>query len=110
MKPDTNYLGQFLKALREERGFENIREYVQHYNLPVGYVYYTEIEAGKKYLALATARQLCEALDAEMLAFFYVQLLKDILPQEVQKDVLNLIPRPARIRPVFYRLPEIAAA
>lgn len=91
MKPDTNYLGQFLKALREERGFGNIREYVQHYNLPVGYVYYTEIESGKKYLALETANQLCQALDADYLSF-HSHLLKDILPTEIQNDFLNLIP------------------
>lgn len=91
MKPTTNYLGEFLQALREQRGFANIREYVRHYKLRVGYVYYTEIEAGKKYLALETAKQLCESLDADFL-LFYSNLLKDILPNEVQNDFLNLIP------------------
>lgn len=99
MKPDTNHLGQYLRALREERGFSNIREYVQHYNLPVGYVYYTEIESGKKYLALETARQLCQALDADSLSF-HSQLLKDILPTEVQDDFLNLIPLSKNTDPV----------
>jgi transcriptional regulator with XRE-family HTH domain len=91
MKPDTNHLSSFLKALREERGFGNIREYVQYYNLPVGYVYYTEIESGKKYLSLETANQLCQALNADPLSF-YSYLLKDILPSEIQNDFLNLLP------------------
>lgn len=98
MKPDTNYLGEYLKALREGRGFSNIREYVRHYNLPVGYVYYTEIESGKKYLALETGKQLCDALNADILAF-YSQLLKDILPAEVQDDFLNLIPLSKNLDP-----------
>lgn len=98
MKPDTNFLGEYLKALREERGFNNIREYVRHYNLPVGYVYYTEIESGKKYLALETGRQLCEALNADILSF-YSQLLKDILPEEVQDNFLNLIPLAKNVDP-----------
>lgn len=91
MKPDTNYLGQFLKALREQRGFENTHEYVKHYKLPVSYVYYTEIESGKKYLGLERAKQLCEALEADLF-LFYSQLLKDILPAETQNDFLALLP------------------
>lgn len=90
-KPNQTHLGQFLRSLREGRGYESIQEYVRHYQLPVSYVYYTELEAGKKRIALETAKQLCDALSADTLSFNY-HLLQDILPTEVQADFLNLIP------------------
>lgn len=89
-KPST-YVGQFLRSLREQRGFENIHEYVRQYQLPVSYVYYTELESGKKRIAQETAKQLCAALKTDSLSFFY-HLLKDILPTDIQPDFLDLIP------------------
>lgn len=91
IKHTPTHLGQFLRSLRQSRGYDSIQEYVQKYNLPVSYVYYTELEAGKKRIALETAKQLCDALSADTLSFHY-HLLQDILPTEVQADFLNLIP------------------
>lgn len=90
-KPPQTYLGRYLLSLREQRGFDNIQEYVRRHNLPVSYVYYTEIESGKKRIALETSKQLCAALEADQISFFY-HLLKDILPENIQTEFLNRIP------------------
>lgn len=80
-----------MRNLREQRGYESIQEYARAYHLPVSYVYYTEIESGKKKIALETSKELCEALDVDFISFFY-HLLKDILPADIQDDFLSLVP------------------
>jgi transcriptional regulator with XRE-family HTH domain len=91
MIKSQTHLGQFLQTLREERGFQSIQEYVRRYKLPVSYVYYTEVESGKKRIALETSKQLCAALEADQTSFYY-HLLKDILPKDIQADFLSRIP------------------
>ncbi len=90
-KSKPTHLGQFLRTLREQRGYESIQEYARQYQLPVSYVYYTEIESGKKKISLESSKQLCEALGADIVSFYY-HVLKDILPAHVQDDFLSLVP------------------
>jgi len=91
IKQSQTHLGRFLSTLREQRGYESIQEYVRHYQLPVSYVYYTEIESGKKRLSLETSKQLYIALEADQTSFYY-HLLRDILPDNIQTEFLNRIP------------------
>ncbi|MBX9879392.1 MAG: helix-turn-helix transcriptional regulator [Candidatus Obscuribacterales bacterium] len=90
-KPKPTHLGQFLRNLREQRGYDSIQEYARQYQLPVSYVYYTEIESGKKKISLETSKELCEALDVDLISFYY-HVLKDVLPQDIQDDFLSLVP------------------
>ncbi|MBX9771661.1 MAG: helix-turn-helix domain-containing protein [Candidatus Obscuribacterales bacterium] len=90
-KSKPSHLGQFLRLLREQRGYDSIQDYAQKYQLPVSYAYYTEIESGKKKIAPETSKQLCEALEVDFVSFYY-HLLQDILPAEIQDDYLNLVP------------------
>lgn len=90
-KPKPTHLGQFLRNLREQRGYDSIQEYARQYQLPVSYVYYTEIESGKKKISLETSKELCEALDVDLISFYY-HVLKDILPKDIQDDFLTLVP------------------
>lgn len=90
-KSKSTHLGQFLRTIREQRGYESIQEYARQYQLPVSYVYYTEIESGKKSISLESSKQLCEALEVDSIAFYY-HVLKDILPENLQDDFLSLVP------------------
>lgn len=90
-KPKPTHLGQFLRTIREQRGYESIQEYARKYHLPVSYVYYTEIESGKKSISLDSSKPLCEALEVDLVSFYYY-VLKDILPDDVQDDFLSLVP------------------
>lgn len=90
-KPTQTHLGQFLRNLREQRGYDSIQEYARQYQLPVSYVYYTEIESGKKKISLETSKELCDALDVDLISFYY-HVLKDVLPVDIQNDFLSLVP------------------
>lgn len=78
------------------RGYTNVNEYLRSYKLPITYVYYREIEIGKRKLGLETARSLCEALDVDSKAFYY-HLLKDILPSDVTEHFKDMLPARQRM-------------
>lgn len=75
----TSSLGKFLLNLRLSRGHENIKAYVQEYNLPISSTYYRDLELGKKQVSTETAKILCDALRADE-SDFYRSLLQDIIP------------------------------
>lgn len=89
--PQSSHLGQYLRLLRESRGYENIHEYVRKYKLPFSYVYYTELETGKRRIGLQACQSLCQALDANVPSFFY-HMLQDVLPDGVKEEFLARIP------------------
>lgn len=78
------------------RGYTNVNEYLRSYKLPITYVYYREIEIGKRKLGLETAKSLCEALNVDRKAFYY-HLLKDILPGDVTEHFKHMLPAGQRL-------------
>lgn len=74
------------------RGYTNVNEYLRKYQLPISYVYYRDIEIGKRKIGLESAKMLCEALKVDY-RVFYSHLLKDLLPEQVMDCFLNLIPQ-----------------
>ncbi len=92
----STHLGNYLRSVRLNRGYTNVNEYLRSYKLPITYVYYREIEIGKRKPGLETARSLCEALDVDIKAFYY-HLLKDILPAEVTEHFKHMLPARQRM-------------
>jgi len=92
----STHLGNFLRSVRLSRGYTNVNEYLRNYKLPITYVYYREIEIGKRKLGLETAKGLYEALDVDAKAFYY-HLLKDILPVEVTEHFKYVLPVSQRL-------------
>lgn len=92
----NTHLGNYLRQVRLNRGYTNVNEYLRCYKLPITYVYYREIEIGKRKLGLETARSLCEALEVDNKAFYY-HLLKDILPADVTQHFKHLLPSRQRM-------------
>jgi len=92
----STHLGNYLRSVRLNRGYTNVNEYLRSYKLPITYVYYREIEIGKRKLGLETARSLCEALDVDSKAFYY-HLLKDILPGDVTEHFKHMLPAGQRL-------------
>ncbi len=74
------------------RGYTNVNEYLRKYQLPISYVYYRDIEIGKRKIGLESAKVLCEALHVDY-RVFYTHLLKDLLPAEVIDNFVHLIPQ-----------------
>ena len=74
------------------RGYNNVNEYLRKYQLPISYVYYRDIEIGKRKIGLESARVLCEALQVDY-RVFYSHLLKDLLPPDVMDYFVHLIPQ-----------------
>lgn len=87
----TDYLGNYLRSLRLERGFTNLSDYVRHCSLPISYAYYRELESGRRKPKLKTAQSLCCALKADT-SLFYFHLLKDILPPELTEHFNYVMP------------------
>lgn len=92
----STHLGNYLRSVRMSRGYTNVNEYLRSYKLPITYVYYREIEIGKRKLGLETAKSLCGALQVDSKAFYY-HLLKDILPAEVTEHFKNMLPARQRL-------------
>lgn len=92
----STHLGNYLRSVRLSRGYTNVNEYLRSYKLPITYVYYREIEIGKRKLGLETARSLCDALEVDSKAFYY-HLLKDILPTDVTEHFKNMLPAKQRM-------------
>lgn len=92
----TTHLGNYLRTVRLSRGYTNVNEYLRSYKLPITYVYYREIEIGKRKLGLETAKSLCEALEVDNKAFYY-HLLKDILPGDVTEHFKHMLPARQRM-------------
>ncbi len=90
-QPGTN-LGNFLRETRLSRGYTNVNEYLRKYQLPISYVYYRDIEIGKRKIGLESAKVLCAALHVDY-RVFYTHLLKDLLPKDVMDSFVHLIPQ-----------------
>lgn len=90
-QPGTN-LGNYLRETRLSRGYTNVNEYLRKYQLPISYVYYRDIEIGKRKIGLESARVLCAALHVDY-RVFYTHLLKDLLPKDVMDSFVHLIPQ-----------------
>lgn len=90
-QPGT-HLGNYLRETRLSRGYTNVNEYLRKYQLPISYVYYRDIEIGKRKIGLESAKVLCEALKVDY-RVFYSHLLKDLLPDEVMDYFVHLIPQ-----------------
>ncbi|MBX9769794.1 MAG: hypothetical protein K2X29_00395 [Candidatus Obscuribacterales bacterium] len=86
------HLGNYLRETRLSRGYTNVNEYLRKYQLPISYVYYRDIEIGKRKIGLESARVLCEALHVDY-RVFYSHLLKDLLPAEVMDSFIHQIPQ-----------------
>jgi transcriptional regulator with XRE-family HTH domain len=79
---NPNSFGTYLRQLRESRGYSNINEYVRRYNMLISHVHYRHLETGQRKLSIESAKGLCEALEADRMAFYY-HFLHDLLPDEV---------------------------
>jgi transcriptional regulator with XRE-family HTH domain len=79
-KTDSNYFGQFLRALRLSRGFTNINEYLRRYPLSISTVHYRYLESGSRKVGVDAAQELCTELQADAKSFYH-NLLKDWLPE-----------------------------
>lgn len=86
------HLGNYLRETRLSRGYTNVNEYLRKYQLPISYVYYRDIEIGKRKIGLESAKVLCEALQVDY-RIFYSHLLKDMLPPDVMDTFVHLIPQ-----------------
>ncbi len=82
--------GQFLRQLRKARGYTNVNEYLRKYPLPVSHVHYRHLEAGKRKISVESAKEICQALDADYKTFYY-HLLKDWLPANITDMFANIV-------------------
>jgi hypothetical protein len=81
-------LGNYLRLLRLERGFDNVSDYIRAYAPPISSSYYRDIENGRRLLSLDSATQVCRSLEADTHTFFY-NLLCDALPVEAREFIIS---------------------
>lgn len=77
----SSYFGKYLSELRLSRGYTNTNEYLRRYPVQMSNVHYRHLESGNRKISIETAKDLCEALQADA-KIFYFNLLKDSLPEE----------------------------
>lgn len=75
--------------MRLSRGFSNINEYLRRYPLAMSNVHYRHLESGNRKISIDSAKELCEALQADARAF-YCNLLRDYLPEEFMDFFVTL--------------------
>lgn len=81
-------LGMYLRTLRLSRGFDSVNEYLRKYSLPITAAYYRDLESGRKSIGIDTAEQICQALEADIHAFYY-HLLSDVIPLRVVDNLVR---------------------
>lgn len=86
---NNNYFGNYLSELRRSRGYSNTNEYLRKYPIPMSNVHYRHLESGNRKIGTESARELCEALEADA-KVFYCNLLKDSLPSEFMDFFVSL--------------------
>lgn len=78
---NNNHFGRYLSELRHSRGYTNTNEYLRKYPLAMSSVHYRHLESGNRKISIDSARELCQALQADA-KVFYCNLLRDCLPEE----------------------------
>ena len=102
-------LGNYLRLLRLERGFDNVSDYIRTYTPPISSSYYRDLENGRRLLSLDSAIQVCQSLEADTHAFFY-NLLRDLLPSEAREIIVSPLPTSQHAADAIISMPEFDGA